>query len=162
VADELRDRLRRFLEEHSTLVLATSADDAPWSSALFYASDTELNVYFVSGPESRHAANIRSNARAAAAINAQHEDWRAIRGIQLEGQAQRLNDPAERDAAIDLYGRRFGWLESLSKTPTSAEEQRIAARLAASNVYRVTPTLMRLVDNARGFGHQDELVLGSD
>jgi len=38
-------------------------------------------------------------------------------------------------------------------------EQTIAARLKAANFYRIRPDWIRLVDNAKGFGYREELVL---
>lgn len=147
----VRDRVRRLLAQHTTLVLATSGEDGePWACALFYALDEDgLSPLVVSAPGSRHAANIAARPRAAAAVNAQHDAWRTVEGVQLEGPVARLAGD-ERAAALERYVARFPWLAALDAG--DASERRIGERLAAADVYRLRPERLVLVENARGFG----------
>ncbi|MGA2184063.1 MAG: pyridoxamine 5'-phosphate oxidase family protein [Bryobacteraceae bacterium] len=97
-----------LLERENTLVLATAADDGtPIATPLFYYSDSELNLYWLSSPDSRHSRNLSGRPRVAVAIFAQVTDWKGIRGVQMEGAAEAVTDPATREAILDPYRRRF-------------------------------------------------------
>lgn len=147
----VRDRVRRLLAQHTTLVLATAGEDgAPWACALFYALDEDgLSPLVVSSAGSRHAANLAARPSAAAAVNAQHDEWRTIEGVQLEGPVELLAGDA-RARALARYLERFPWLGALDAD--DAAERRIREHLAAADVYRLRPERLVLVENARGFG----------
>jgi len=97
-------RLRSLIEQETTLVLATTMDDgSPIATPLFYYPDDDLNLYWLSSPESRHSRNLHARPRAAVAVFAPVTDWREIRGVQMEGTASAMSD----DAILAGYRRRF-------------------------------------------------------
>ena len=98
-----RERIEAFLRAHHVMTLATTGPAGPWAAAVFYASDG-LTLYFVSAPTSRHSLEIEAGGVVAATIHAECSDWREIRGIQLEGSANRLAGDASAAAALH-YGR---------------------------------------------------------
>ena len=87
-ADDLRARLTAFLAQHTTLTLATvGPDDLPAAAAVFYAHDADLNLYFLSEEETQHGKNLLAAAKrrhnVAGTIQADGQEWRAIRGVQV-------------------------------------------------------------------------------
>jgi uncharacterized protein YhbP (UPF0306 family) len=143
-AEPLFARLAVFLAGQSTLTLATVAEDGrPLAAALFFVADEALNLYFVSGANSRHAQAIARDRRVAATVYASTWDWPSIAGLQLEGEARALSG-AEREAALALYAGKFPFVAGM------------AARLAESTCYRITPRWLRWIDNRQGFGHREE------
>ncbi len=155
---DLRPDIRRMLEQHNTLTLATVRGSAPWAASLFYASDAEFNLYFVSDARTRHAQDMSVSPHVALAINADVDDWNDVRGLQLEGEA-RLVEGAERARALALYLAKFASVKALFEMPASADERTIAERLKQADFWRVTPRFIRLIDNGRGFGFRSELRL---
>ena len=106
-AISIDDDVRALLERENTLVLATAADDGtPIATPLFYYSDGEGNLYWLSSPDSRHSRNLSARPRVAVAVFAQVTDWKEIRGVQMEGAAEAV-DSATRAAILDPYRRRF-------------------------------------------------------
>ncbi len=89
--DQLRRDILEYLETHNVMTIASCSGDkdVPWAAAVFYASDG-LDLYFFSNPRSRHGVNMAANAEVSAAIHEDYSNWREIRGIQLEGRAERL------------------------------------------------------------------------
>jgi uncharacterized protein YhbP (UPF0306 family) len=158
VTDDVRAAIGRMLAAHHTLTLATSHDGKPWSAAVFYASDAAFNLYFVSDVRTRHAREMAANPRVALAINADVDNWDDVRGLQIEGTATPV-EGVERARALALYLAKFASVKALFEAPRSADEQAIAARLKATEFWRITPTYIRLIDNARGFGFRQELNL---
>ena len=105
IDDKRLRRCRALIEGETTLVLATTMDDgSPIATPLFYYPDDELNLYWLSSPESRHSRNLLARPRVAAAVFAAVTDWRGIRGVQMEGTAA----VASNDAILTAYRRRLG------------------------------------------------------
>ena len=147
-----RDDALSYLEAHNVATLATTGPEGPWAAAVFYAN-TGFTLYFLSSPTSRHGRNIGANAKAAATIQEDYSDWREIKGIQLEGQAKRL-EGAERAEAEVRFGAKVPRLVSPSLAPVA-----IARALRLVAWYELEPTRVYFVDNSRGFGHRDEIPL---
>jgi uncharacterized protein YhbP (UPF0306 family) len=141
------------------MVLATAGASGPWAAPVFYALDdtARLGLLFVSNAASRHGGDLASQGAAAAAIAAQHEQWRTIRGVQLEGEVEALAGEARLEA-LNLLVERFPWLTDMAAS-ADEQERRIAARLTESTVYRLHPWRAVLIDNEREFGSREELVI---
>jgi uncharacterized protein YhbP (UPF0306 family) len=75
VTDQDRAAIGDLLETHNTATLATSGADGPWAAAVFFASDADLNLYFVSDPRTRHARDLAVCPEVAAAIHADCSAW---------------------------------------------------------------------------------------
>jgi hypothetical protein len=158
VTGDVRAEIRRMLELHSTLTLATVQGGVPWAASLFYVSDEQFNLYFVSDGRTRHVQDMIASPAVALAINADVDNWNDVRGLQVEGEAGRV-DGTERTRALALYLAKFLSVKALFEAPASGDEQTIAERLKLADFWRVTPRFIRLIDNGRGFGFRSELRL---
>lgn len=158
MSEDLRTRVRRMLAAHGTMTLATTGPDGPWASAVFYAGDAALHLYFVTDPRTRHGANLMADARVSAAINTDVSDWNDVRGLQLEGRAHVLS-AAERATGMEVYLQRFPGVRRLSEVPRDDAERRIGERLGHIPLWRLAPSRIRILDNREGFGWKEELRL---
>jgi uncharacterized protein YhbP (UPF0306 family) len=147
-----------MLEAHSTATLATAGPGGPWAAAVFYASDADLNLYFVTDPGTRHGTNLENDARVAAAIHADVANWNDVRGLQLEGTA-RIVAETGRLAAFEIYLRRFPDVRRLSEAPGNDAQRQIGVRLGRIPLWRLAPSRIRIVDNRERFGWKQELAL---
>jgi len=139
-------RILVYLAHHNTLTLATERDRIPFACSLFYANDN-FDLYFCSETKTRHAENLKSNPRVAAAIHEDCRDWRAIQGVQLEGACAGVSDPIASARALALYAIKFPFVAQLG------------AVMAKVSFYKITPRWVRFVDNTRGFGFKEEISL---
>jgi uncharacterized protein len=137
-----------FLHEHHVMTLATQGDQGPWAAALFYAIDGD-DLLFLSTPASRHGRDLANDPRCAATIQDQEQDWRSIRGIQLEGVAAPLAGD-ERDRARRLYAERFAFVR-----PELAPAAILEA-LARVQWYRLRVARLFFINNSRGFGRRQQ------
>lgn len=155
--DALRARIAAFLAEHTTATLTTiGADGAPAAAAVFYAHDAGLNLYFLSEERTQHGQNLLANPAVAGAIQADGQDWRAIRGLQLRGRAEPISGAALAHAAA-LYGRKYAFVGALL---TGAEGPGVlTGPLARARFWVLRPTWFRLIDNTVRFGFKEELIL---
>lgn len=140
-------RIKQFLAAHTTLTLATLAEDGrPQTAPLFYAELDDLSLIFISEQRARHSQNLARDERVAAAIYADGQQWQSIRGVQLEGRCAALAGAAA-EAARRAY---------LAKYPFIMENQLLAGMLERVTFYKITPVWLRLIDNSQGFGHKEE------
>jgi uncharacterized protein YhbP (UPF0306 family) len=148
-AGDARARLLDYLRRHAVMTLATTGPDGAAAAAVFYACDG-ASLYFLSAPGTLHARNLAADPRVAATIQDDVEDWSAIRGVQLRGQALQLEGDAEAQAKR-CYAGRFPALFDPATCPPQ-----IAAALPRIRWYRLDVSEWRLIDNSLGFGHADE------
>jgi len=148
----LREKTLAYLSDRNVMTLATIGPQGLWAAAVFYVNDG-FTLYFLSAPTSRHSLNIEAQPTVSAAIQEDYKDWREIKGIQLEGEARRI-EGAEQAAAIARYGLKFPIVGNLATAP--AEIVKAMSRIAW---YKVTPTRLYFIDNSLGLGHRDEVPL---
>ena len=143
-----RDRLLAFLRAHQVVTVAVVTDDRqPHAAALFYAVDDRLNLYVLTGPRTRHGRAMIADGAVAGTVQRDRQHWREIQGVQFRGRCRRLRG-RERAPAWNLYRARFPFLRS--------GPMALAAALKRMALWRIEPDWMRLIDNRRGFGHQEE------
>jgi uncharacterized protein YhbP (UPF0306 family) len=148
----LRDKTLDYLRGHNVMTLATTGPQGLWAAAVFYVNDG-FTLYFLSAPTSRHSLNIEVQPNVSAAIQEDYKDWREIKGIQLEGEAKRV-EGVEQTAAIARYGLKFPVVGNLASAP--AEIVKAMSRIAW---YKVAPSRLCFIDNSLGLGHRDEILL---
>ena len=148
MSDGLVEDVLSYLRSHHVLTIATTGPAGAWAAAVFYVAE-RFELTFLSNPESRHSQNLLAQGRAAAAIHDNVEDWRDIKGVQLEGPVHTLEGTA-REHAVTRYLQRFSFLEA---APTAL--QNAMDRVAW---YRIVPDRLYYIDNSRGFGHRDRII----
>lgn len=141
-----------YLTGHNVMTLATQGAGGPWAAAVFYANDGH-SLIFLSSPNTRHCRNLIQDARCAATIQEDYSNWAQIKGIQLEGRVTELQG-AEENRAQQLYGKKFPIASPLGKVPSA-----IVKALARVSWFRLIPEHFYFIDNSKGFGHRDEIVL---
>ena len=151
-------RVRELLVGHSTITLATAADSRSWAAAVFYASDADLNLYFVSDLKTRHGRELHHDAHVTGAINHDVATWGEVIGLQIEGHAVVL-EGEERLKALAAYLDKFPDVRRLFDRPRDDNEKLIAGRLQRAPFWRLTPGWIRLIDSTKGFGWKWETTL---
>ena len=153
-----REAIRHMLEAHNTLTLATACENRPWAASLFFASDENLNLYFVSDYRTRHARDIDSGGDVIATVNPDCALWTEVKGLQIQGTVRKVAG-LERIEALRVYLGKFHDVRALFETPQSIDEETIAQRLRAANMYQLEPHWVRLIDNSKWFGYKLECEL---
>jgi uncharacterized protein YhbP (UPF0306 family) len=149
-------RAAAYLDQHHVMTLATGGGDRLWAAAVFYVSDGDGSLFFLSSPSSRHCLNLADNPRVAATIQEDYADWPGIKGIQLEGRAELLSGDAE-TRGRELYGRKYPLVGRIAQAPAA-----IVRALAKVRWYRIVPERLYFIDNSIGFGNRDEIPLPLD
>ena len=63
--------------------------DEPWVCPVFYARQG-FDLVFFSSQKSRHSTVFKENRRAAASVHAECDNWRDIKGLQMEGHVETI------------------------------------------------------------------------
>lgn len=152
--------IRRMLASYSTMALGTHSAAGSWVATVFYASDEQLRLFFVSDPRTRHGRDLAAEPQASAAINADVSTWDDVRGLQLTGSVSVLTGP-EREHALGSYLEKFPDVRRLFESPRDEHERIIGERLRGANFYALVPAWIRLIDNRNGFGWKREVRLAA-
>ncbi|MEZ0091993.1 pyridoxamine 5'-phosphate oxidase family protein [Streptacidiphilus sp. EB129] len=145
-AQDCPPEILRGLDAHTTVTLAYGDADGPGACAVLYAVTPEGRLVFVSARTTRHGRALAADGTVAFTAQADGQDWQSLTGIQGSGVCALLTG-AERDRAWAVYRARFPFVDA---------DPRLAGALARTELWELRPTRLRLVDNARGFGHKLE------
>jgi uncharacterized protein YhbP (UPF0306 family) len=149
----LATEIDAFLAAHHVFTLATSAGDAAHAASLMYAHE-DFVLYWVSDPDTRHSREIEANSQVAATVAPDYTDFRAIRGLQIAGVATRLTAPRDVERARTLMAQRYSFLRELAHGPEA-----LRAAAAKAGYYALRSKQITWIDNTRGFGHKETLVV---
>ena len=146
VEEALKGEIRAFLRSHHVVSLSVLHGGTAHAASVMYAPE-DLVLYWTSDPETRHSAAIERDARVAATVAPDYEDFRLIRGLQIAGRARRLADAREAARAAELLCRRFPFLRGLQSPPAAPR-----AAIEKTAHYPLDPDPLTPIDNTRGFG----------
>ncbi len=177
-AEELRKTVLGYLDTHNTMTLATIRDNVPWAATVFYANDGFI-LYFISDPKvCWHSQNIAENPHVAVAVDEDYslknpDDWRKVKGVQLEGRAEIVSSETEIARAVETYVNKYPfvalYLKSIARFPRVVSFlERFAKKLpfvpdfsavSENKFYKVVPTRVWFVDNEQSFERRQEVVI---
>jgi len=144
--EELRRKILMLLDQHRIMTIATLRPDGwPQATTVGYASEG-LTLYFLCGLNSQKAANLARDDRVSLTIDHDTPQVMEITGLSMAGRAQVVTDSTEVDKVLHLLMLKYPQQTSLPlPMPTSADVR----------IFRVTPTVISVLDYSKGFAHTD-------
>jgi nitroimidazol reductase NimA-like FMN-containing flavoprotein (pyridoxamine 5'-phosphate oxidase superfamily) len=143
---EIRKQILTLLDQHRIMTIATLRRDGwPQATTVGYANEG-LTLYFLCGPESQKAANLARDDRVSITIDHDTQDIMAFTGLSMAAHAKAITDPKEVGRIMGLLIERYPEQTSLPGPMPPPEQVR---------VFRVTPTVISVLDYSKGFGHTD-------
>lgn len=147
--DMLRQQILEILDRHRILTLATLRPDGwPQATTVGYANDG-LTLYFVCGKDSQKAANLQRDSRVSLTIDHDTPQVMEIEGLSMAARADRVTDPEEAARALGMILGKYADQVALSGPMPNATDVAI---------YRLTPSVISVLDYSKGFGHTDQVV----
>lgn len=130
--------LAQYLNNRSTMQLASVDDDQPWICTVRFVSDDRQNLYWASVPSRRHSQEITKHEKVACAIVVHDTIGEPVIGIQIEGTAA-VQEPLPNNRSITKkYAAKFKrnqkWIDDFVAGHT---EHRL---------YKLTPSAIYLFD----------------
>ena len=144
--EAIKKKILSLLDQHRIMTIATLRPDGwPQATTVGYVSEG-LTLYFLCGLESQKAANLARDDRVSLTIDSDTPQVMEIRGLSMAARAHAVVDPAEAEKALRLLMLKYPPQQSLNlPMPTPADVR----------IFRVTPTVISVLDYSKGFGHTD-------
>jgi nitroimidazol reductase NimA-like FMN-containing flavoprotein (pyridoxamine 5'-phosphate oxidase superfamily) len=145
--DEIRRTILMLLDRHRIMTIATLRPDGwPQATTVGYANEG-LILYFLCGLGSQKAANLARDDRVSLTIDHDTPQVMEITGLSMAARAHVVVDPTEGEKALGML---------MQKYPPQKGSLPLAMPTAADvRIFRVTPTLVSVLDYSKGFGHTD-------
>lgn len=140
---EAKQELTQYLNDHCKLVLATAGPAGTLAHTVEYVADG-TTVYFMTHGQSRKVQNITADPAVGYTVDEDYEDWSAIKGIQMQGKAAVVTDPAELKKGQGLLMQRF---PQLAQMPA----------LDGMVMVKVAPARALYIDNTVQYGYRDQV-----
>ncbi len=144
--EKLRRKILELLDRHRIMTLATLRPDGwPQATTVGYANEG-LTLYFLCGRDSQKAANLARDDRVSLTIDHDTPQVMEITGLSMAARAQPVTDPAEAEKIARML---------FAKYPQQGSLPIQAPSLSDAAVFRVTPTVISVLDYTKGFAHTD-------
>ena len=141
----IRRKILELLAQHRKMTIATLRPDGwPQATTVGYGHEG-LTIYFLCGPDSQKAANLARDKRVSLTIDDDTGQVMAIKGLSMAAHAELVTDPVEAEKALQLMIERYP--QQSVPLPTS--------NASDLSIFRVTPTVISVLDYSKGFGHTD-------
>ena len=146
--EQLRRTILALLDQHRIMTIATLRPDGwPQATTVGYANEG-LTLYFLCGHDSQKATNLARDDRVSLTIDHDTPQVMDITGLSMAARAQVVTDATEAEKALRLLMVKYPQQESMPlPMPTPADVR----------IFRVTPTVISVLDYSKGFGHTDLL-----
>lgn len=105
--EKIEQIIRGYIPQIIHMSIATVKDNRPWVCEVHFAYDDDLNLYFVSARNSRHAQELLENPVTAGNITTQHHKNQKTRCVDFEGTVELLDDADDMHPGIRAYSERF-------------------------------------------------------
>lgn len=138
--NSLKNDIKKYFAEAKMMQLATVRDNKPWICNVWFVSDKDLNIYWISSTTRRHSEEIKDNEHVAAAMCMVSDPSDTSKsGIQLEGVAHEVTNPVEMAKALKLYvARGIFTLDQVKKFMADVTKPH--------RFYKITPNRIVLFD----------------
>lgn len=145
--EEIKQKIIDYLASHIKMTLATvTPEGKPIAHTVVYVNEG-ATVYFRSRDFRRKNQNIANNPAVAYTVDEYPgDDWGQLQGVQMEGRATVLTEPADIDHATGLYVKKFPFVDKF--VPRETPELR---------VIKVEPVEGYFLDYPREFGRREKV-----
>ena len=144
--EEIRNRILKLLDEHRIMTVATLRPDGwPQATTVGYVNEG-LTLYFLCGLNSQKALNLARDDRVSLTIDHDTPDIMAITGLSMAARARPITDRTEAEKVLRMLPLKYPDAPPLPMKMPSPDEVRL---------FRVTPTVISVLDYSKGFGHTD-------
>ena len=146
IDEVIRGKILTLLDQHRIMSIATLRPDGwPQATTVGYVNDG-LTLYFLCGPDSQKAQNLARDDRVSLTIDHDTADLMAITGLSMAGHARPVTDRAEVEKLLRMLPLKYPDSPPLPMPMPGPEDVRL---------FRVTPTVISVLDYTKGFGHTD-------
>jgi nitroimidazol reductase NimA-like FMN-containing flavoprotein (pyridoxamine 5'-phosphate oxidase superfamily) len=138
--DELKQMIQEYVESHNVCTIAITDGNRPTANTMYYVS-RGLHIYLESDPQSQKVHILKANPQISLTIDEDYRDWREIKGIQMFGRVNFLNE-RHLPKLLEAFTRKFPHIKDLGGIPKH-------------HVFmEVIPEVIYFMDFTKNFGHK--------
>jgi nitroimidazol reductase NimA-like FMN-containing flavoprotein (pyridoxamine 5'-phosphate oxidase superfamily) len=146
--EAIRTKIVGLLDQHRNMTVATLRPDGwPQATTVGYANNG-LTLYFLCGLDSQKATNLARDNRVSLTIDDDTPEIMEITGLSMAARAEPVVDPAEAQEALRLLMAKYPEQKSLPSSLSMPKPGDV-------RIFRLTPTVISVLDYTKGFGHTD-------
>ena len=147
--DEIRQKVLALLDQNRIMTVATLRPDGwPQATTVGYVNEG-LTLYFLCGLDSQKARNLAQDDRLSLTIDHDTADLMAITGLSMAARAHAVDDRAEAEKVLRMLPLKYPEAKPLPMKMPGPDEVRL---------FRVTPSVISVLDYTKGFGHTDLVI----
>jgi nitroimidazol reductase NimA-like FMN-containing flavoprotein (pyridoxamine 5'-phosphate oxidase superfamily) len=147
--EAMKRKILTILDQHRIMTVATLRPDGwPQATTVGYVNEG-LTLYFLCGLDSQKARNLARDDRMSLTIDHDTADLLAITGLSMAARAQAVDDRVEAEKVLRMLPLKYPDAPPLPLKMPRPDEVRL---------FRVTPTVISVLDYSKGFGHSDLVV----
>ena len=144
--DAIKRKILALLDQHRIMTVATLRPDGwPQATTVGYVNEG-LTLYFLCGLDSQKAKNLARDDRISLTIDHDTPDVMTITGLSMAAHAHPVDDRAQAEKVLQMLPLKYPDAPPLPMKMPSPDEVRL---------FRVTPTVISVLDYSKGFGHTD-------
>jgi len=144
--EDIRGKILTILDKHRIMTVATLRPDGwPQATTVGYVNEG-LTLYFLCGLDSQKAKNLALDNRLSLTIDHDTADLMTITGLSMAARAHAVEDRAEAEKVLRMLPLKYPEAPPLPVKMPNPDEIRL---------FRVTPTIISVLDYSKGFGHTD-------
>jgi nitroimidazol reductase NimA-like FMN-containing flavoprotein (pyridoxamine 5'-phosphate oxidase superfamily) len=144
--EEIRGKILTLLDQHRIMTVATLRPDGwPQATTVGYVNEG-LTLYFLCDLDSQKARNLALDNRISLTIDHDTANLMTITGLSMAARAHAVIDRAEAEKVLRMLPLKYPDAPPLPMKMPSPDEVRL---------FRVTPTVISVLDYSKGFGHTD-------
>ena len=149
--EDIRKKILALLDQHRIMTIATLRPDGwPQATTVGYVNE-DLTLYFLCGLDSQKATNLARDDRVSLTIDHDTPDIMAITGLSMAARAKAVIDPNEAAKVLRMLPLKYPDQKTPIPLPMPGPDD--------VRVFRITPTIISVLDYSKGFGHTDLVVL---
>ncbi len=136
---EIPDQLHDFLAKRRLLSIATVDENSiPWISNVYYSSDDDLNLFFISPEDNNHSRHIAENKNISFSIAwYNEEDLGDRKSVQGKGVCEKVTNIKEMANVLKIHLKKYpDWKDIINL-------DNIVKKVIESKVYRIKPSYIK-------------------
>jgi uncharacterized protein YhbP (UPF0306 family) len=139
------------------MTLATARNDVAWAAPVYYVF-VNSGFYFLSDPQSRHIQEAHQSGQTSAAIHAFASTWKEIRGVQMSGRIEPVNNSVEALQVLKEYLKKYPFTREFFGKDASLNLRSFGDRFGVK-LYKFVPGLIYYLDNHICFAFREKVKL---
>jgi len=144
--ENIKRKILKLLDENRIMTVATLRPDGwPQATTVGYVNEG-LTLYFLCGLDSQKAQNLARDNRLSLTVDHDVSQIMEITGLSMAAHAEPVLDHDEAARILSLLPQKYPKQADFPLQMPTPEQVRI---------FRVTPTVISVLDYSKGFGHTD-------